>query len=540
MNDWSLPFPAIPVRALTHGLQTAFFVLASLFLVQAVWTSFRRRTAGRGGGREPLVLSVGVALLLIAAYAYQASWQLAGFARPGFVGFLQRYARRADNPAEGFIRGRVLDRNGLVLAESPAGDPRRRLYPQRADFAHVVGYSDPRYGQAGVEAAENLYLNGGGLRSVARLDRFGQNLLRHGGVRGNDVTLTLDARLQHKAMLLLGGRRGAVVGLRPADGAVLILASSPAFDPNDFLPDDVGREGDSPMFNRALRGQYPPGSVFKIALAALALERGFRDRIACPAQGFVPVAGHPPIRDDEYYAFARRGQRWPGHGSLDLREGFIHSSNVFFARLGVSLAGPALDDMIRRFLFAERLTVLQGSCGSLSADPCGVPDLANGGPAEVAVASIGQGVLTVTPFHMALLAAAIANDGVCPEPRCRADAPSRARGRFVSVHVAREVRDLMRHAVLEGTARALRTESVAIAGKTGTAQNPHGESHGWFVCFAPVDRPALALAVIVENAGYGSQSALPIARELIRQADTLGLLDEDGARATAVPPGGNR
>ncbi len=501
-----------------RATRLTFFILAALFLL-SLW---RRAETGRGARPARAGLFYGIALGLIGIALYQATWQLAGFVRPEFIAFMRKHSHRAHNPARDHARGRILDQHGVVLAaDRVSGAGPRRHYPLGPAAAHLVGYADPMYGLTGIEAADDRSLSGAGREALADWRGFGQGLLDHQRTGGNDLTLTLDARLQARAMALLAGRPGAVVGLRPADGAVLILASSPGFDPNAVDPAQLERQPHTPMFHRALRGRYPPGSTFKVLTACLAAEAGFSGTIDCPAAGFTPAGHTRPIRDHEFFEAQRRGNAWRGHGTLTLDEAFARSSNVFFARLGSRYGAEAWNDLATRFALNRGLTLFTGVSGAVRADPSGFPTLRPGQAGEIAQVSIGQGVLQITPIQMALITAAIANDGVMMAPRCRRDAPPEILTEATTAAAAGRVRQLMRGSVLNGTGRGAHIPEVEIAGKTGTAQHGGEKDHSWFVCFAPYRQPALALAVVVEGGGYGSQAALPVAVALMREAAAL-------------------
>lgn len=501
-----------------RSLRILFFALAALFLLN-LWraTSHSGRPASRSG------LFIGVALCLLGIALYQATWQLAGFARPEFIAFMRKHSHRSQNPAREQARGRIVDRHGTLLAADdpvPGSGSIRREYPLGPAAAHLVGYADPMFGLTGVEAAEDQSLSGAGREAFSDWKAFGQGLLDHQRAAGNDVVLTLDARLQARAYELMAGRAGAVVGIRPADGAVLVLVSSPSFDPTR-IETKPGTTSRSPMFNRALAGRYPPGSTFKILTACLGAEAGFTARIDCPAAGFTPVGHRRPIRDHEYFDAQRRGTTWRGHGMLNLDEAFAHSSNVFFARLGTRCGAAAWNDLAARFAMNRRITIYRGVSGELAADASAFPALGEADVGEVAQISIGQGTLAMTPLQMALVAAAIANEGVMMAPRCRTNAPPEVLTEATSAATAARMQQLMRGSVLRGTSRGANVREVEIAGKTGTAQNPGGKDHSWFVCFAPAKQPALALAVLVEGGGYGSQAALPVAVELMKLAASI-------------------
>lgn len=468
---------------------------------------------------------IGFAALFLLAFGYQATWHLADFTRPRFVRFMRRYNRRPNNPVTQHARGFILDRNRFLLA-GPHAKGDRRVYPLREVCAHLVGYAHPVYGDAGVERAATMHLSGTGAAVTRDLSELGKRLVDHEAVRGHNVQLTLDARLQDNGYRLLAGRAGAVVCLRPDTGAVLALVSSPSYDPNALTAATFKRDG-APMFNRATRGLYPPGSSFKIVVATAALERGLATDIDCPAEGFSAGPGYGAIRDHEYYAYARRNRRWHGYGRIGIREALPRSSNVYFAKLGVRIGGEVLTECAARFGIGHGTDVFRSGDAALRAKASRLPDIRNGPDGPVAQVAIGQGALLVTPLQMAMITGAIANDGVLMQPHANAAATPRRLGAATSPDVASTVQDLMRRVVTSGTAGAARLWGLPIAGKTGTAQAADGPDHSWFVCYAPADRPAVAMAVLVEHGGYGSSAALPVAVDLLKQCRELGLLEPE-------------
>lgn len=465
--------------------------------------------------------------MFITVYAYQASWQLTGFARHDFMAFMRTYSRRPVNPAKETSRGRILDRNGVELAANDDKNALKRVYPFAKPFCHLVGYLDPMFGLTGLEAADNAFLDGYSLTSAGEVGRFGLNIVNHRSVGGNDLVLTVDSVLQKLAVNLMGKRRGAVVALKPQDGSILVLASSPGYNPQ-ALDARLFRDeqaDSSPLLNRAIHGLYPPGSIFKIVVSALALEKGLSERLDCPAQGYVPAGGrYKPIRDHEYYAFKKRGKTWQGRGRVGIEEAFALSSNVFFAQLGVRLGGAQMNEIAQRFLFNMSICLFEGSSGNMTSRQGKWPELDGQNMGSVAQQAIGQGAILVTPLQMALITAAIAQDGELYTPRISSRTPARILGRLTGPEIAQKLKAMMRNTVERGTAAGARIKGLAIAGKTGTAQVPDGADHSWFVCFAPIEAPAIAVAVIIEHGGYGAASALPVAVELIKKAKGLGLL----------------
>jgi peptidoglycan glycosyltransferase len=454
--------------------------------------------------------------------AHQATWQLAGQRKPEFVAFMQLHDRRAFNPAHRIQRGRILDRNGAILAESlpDSGSRMLRFYPFGAASAHVVGYTHPLFGSYGMERAANASLVGASLTSLEEWRQLGRGIFdAERTIVGRNLELTLDANLQQKAFNALAGKAGAVVLMDSRDGDLLVLTSRPSFDPN--VIDSAlfsGARGSTVLLNRATQGLYPPGSTYKIITAATALEADFSGRLACPADGWTTSPGNPRIRDHEYYSARRKGQRWGGHGQLDLGTALAKSSNVFFAQLGVLCGLETMRSGAHAFHLDKNLVLHREFGLQLTGSARRFPDLSERDRYGLAQISMGQGRMLTTPLLMTVATAAIANGGQAPQPRLSLSTPPQLLERSVSAASAQQLAAMMRRVVTEGTGRSIASSALQVAGKTGTAENPHGASHAWFVGFAPADAPRYAVGVLVEQGGYGSVAALPIAHEMLQLA----------------------
>jgi peptidoglycan glycosyltransferase len=461
---------------------------------------------------------VGAGFLLLALW--QSYWVLLPAASPGFRG-AERYDARGWRLRTVDDRRGVVDRRGvpLVRNEVAAGRVLRR-YPLGPAAAHVTGYHHRRYGQAGIESACNAELSTWRRPAWRVLGRAG----RPGNVVTAPLRLTLDARLQVAAAQALGRRRGAVVVLQPVTGEVLALVSTPAYDPEtlsavDFQPS--GPDGHNPLFNRALDGLYPPGSTFKPLVAAAALGAGYGLATVheTPAEGFVPPGDSLPIKDHEASDYAKQGLDWLGHGSLDMRGAMACSANGYFAWLGCQLGAEALLAAGRSCGLDESWSLIRGPSRALACRPGHLPERLTTG-AALARAAIGQDDVLVTPLHLALLAATIANDGVLRPPYVvGGEGPGTGR-QVMTPELGRQVRGLMRCVVTDsrGTGRGLRLPGLPVAAKTGSAENSAGEPHSLVIALAPYDRPRLALAVVVEHGGQGSRAAVPVARAVLRAA----------------------
>lgn len=410
------------------------------------------------------------------------------------------------------LRGDILDREGRVLARSSSFQGRFiREYPLGKAAAHVIGYATFRLGTSGLEAAYNRELLGlvGSLSYLNEFRRI-QDLPR----KGYSLGLTLDAELQRLAFQLLEGHRGAVVALNPNTGEILALASSPSFEPQiveeqwELLQDP--RQG-SPFLNRAIQGLYPPGSTMKLVVAAAALEKNLNiaeKRFYCP--GYIEIEG-------------RRLTCPQVHGNINFREALMYSCNVAFAQLALEVGPLTLKKAADNFGFNQALSFDLPVATSLA------PFTEDNDTNLLAEGAIGQGKVLATPWQMGLVAAAIANEGLLMRPFLVAriindeekiikETPPRLARVVTSPSIARIIKGAMVATVEDGTGRSAKIPGIKVAGKTGSAQNPQGKAHSWFIGFAPAETPQVAVSVIMENAGAGAEAAAPVAREIIAKA----------------------
>ena len=321
---------------------------------------------------------------------------------------------------------------------------------------------------------------------------------------GQPVSLTLDARLQARAEALMKNKRGAVVALDPRTGRIRVLVSMPR----------------AAYLNRALNGLYPPGSTFKVFMSAAALSAGYDPLLECPAAGWSPAPATPPIRDVEARDFARRGKVWKGFGKLRMSDALMHSSNTYFAQLGVGFGPTRFAHAVEAARLRDPMAVLSSPVATLFSEAGGVPEGLS--PAQLAPVAIGQGSLQLTPLSVALLTAAVADDGLMLAPALSPASKTTLRARPFTFEAATQVKKMMRRVVQQGTAQACEIPGLAVCAKTGTAQNSQGKDHAWFTCFAPYAVPKLVVTVLVENGGFGATAALPVARGILLEAQNLG------------------
>ena len=418
---------------------------------------------------------------------------------------------------------------------------------EEPDFAGLVQGSI--VGKAGVEKTYDRMLRGKPGEKTIEVDARGNERKTVTVVEqtpGEDLYLSVDLRLQRFAESLLGAEAGAVVALDPRNGDVLVMASSPAYDPNVLsrgltpaLWEQIASDTRHPLTNRALQGQYPPGSTFKIMVASAALESD-----KWPADTQVRCTGVYPFSRGHAFKDWKRG----GHGVLDMYHALVHSCDVYFYNVGQRLGIDTIAETARLFGLGQPTGV------DLPSERVGVVPSTEWKqrvrkeqwyPGETISASIGQGYITVTPLQMAVAIGAVSNGGMLYRPRLVRAVRERATGRLqeypsvergpVPLHEStlHLLQDALREVVLHGTGGRARSQLVSIAGKTGTAQTVGARAsqastdeegipkqlrdHAWFVAYAPAEDPKIAVAVLVENTGHGGTYAAPIAKALIEE-----------------------
>ncbi|MEO8539773.1 MAG: penicillin-binding transpeptidase domain-containing protein [bacterium] len=407
-------------------------------------------------------------------------------------------------------RGRILDRDGNVLAESfPSGV---RHYTD-ASTAHLVGYLDPRYGSQGIELAFNDVLSG---RAPSGWEGAFRAEFDRGRRAGHDVVLTIDPDIQKAAAAALGSRKGAIVAIDPRNGEVLAMVSVPTYDPGSLgtLGDALFNDSTSPLLNRATQGLYPPGSTFKSVTATGILEKGVAKPdtvVTCP--GEIVIDGFP-------ISCANTAQ---GIGTYPFKSAFTFSVNAIFAQLGVKLGWTGLTDIARRYGFDSQPDFTLETAASQIHAPG-----SDATTTLLASTSFGQGELLATPLQMAIVAATIANGGVLARPHLTKEEAADGKNlgaletdsskRIISAELAKTMNEFMVSVVANGQANGVPLPGVTVGGKTGTAEAGDGTSHAWFIAFAPAEAPRIAIAVVVERGGRGGEVASPIAAQVLKAA----------------------
>ena len=406
----------------------------------------------------------------------------------------------------GVIRGDILDRNNRIIATSRKNqDTWNRYYPYNHLFAHTVGYTGS--GKTGLEAYHNLTL----IRSSNNIGDTLTEGFQRDLPKGNSVVTTLDYELQHLARELLGDKRGAVVAMDPKTGQVLAAVSAPDFDPNRVSSnyDQLIRASETaPLLNRATQGLYPPGSTYKTITTIAYLEENRASDFFhyCEGEAFV---GQKVI-----HCYNNKA-----HGRLDLGQAFAMSCNTAYGKMAEDLSPERLRSISEQFLFNSAIDFelpVESSRFVLGVDST---------PNERVETVIGQGETMITPLNNALIACAIANEGQVYKPFLTKEildddgtvletSTPEILSTIMTPAMADTLEGYMTLTTESGTAKSIDTGSYEVASKTGSAENPAGPAHAWYIGYAPVENPQIALAIIVENVGSSSVNAVPIADRL--------------------------
>ncbi len=441
-------------------------------------------------------------------------------------------------------RGPIYDRNGTLIAYSEEEDGRfRRIFPEPA-AASLVGYYSPlQYGTTGLEAAFDEVLSGESTTSPRAW--FEREILGRPQT-GGSVNLTIDMDLQQAAVDMLSGSNGAVVLIDVQTGAILAMASAPAIDPNGLVAIDrdetvdaarywdfVTSDPDLPLIPRASVGLYAPGSTFKTVTAAAAIDSGIADpETVYEDNGSLEIDGRILIENNR------------PDDSIDewtMREGLMWSLNVVYAQIGLELGADELERYASAFGFGAELPIdLPTSESQLVGDESTLAD-----PNALADTAFGQGELLVSPLHMAMIAAAYANDGqmmrpyVVEETRdADGDTIDRSAPEVwrtpISSDTASDVQAMMVDAVESGLIQAAQIPGIRVGGKTGTAEVTDQRPHSWFIGFAGESQPRFAVAVLLENGGRGQGTSLDIGREMLALATGSGVADTESPAGAAV------
>lgn len=472
------------------------------------------------------------------------------------------------------VEAHSFDLPGVLVTVEP-----RRNYIYSKSAAHLIGYlgeingdelqtgkypgvrGGDSIGRYGAEKVFEHYLRGqrGGRQvEVDASGRLVRVISTVDSVPGKNIFLTIDNTLQQTAETMLEGKAGAVVAIDPSNGDVLVMASTPSFDQNDFIGGISSKkwkkllaDEDRPMSNKCIQGEYPPASTYKVITALAGLEEGVVDlntRSFCSGQ----------------YQFGNRAyrcwKRW-GHGDIDLLGAIEKSCDVYFYKVGESLGVDALAQYARGCGLGKPTGIeLENERSGLI--PTAAWKKRRYGvawqPGETLSIAIGQGFDLVTPLQMAVLTAAIGNGGTLYRPRILKSVRT-TDNQSVEIKkpeitgglpAGQETLDIIQKGLLDvvqgdrGTARKIRIKGIEIAGKTGTAQvfsmkkkdresdkplDYNLRDHAWFICYAPADNPMIAISVIIEHGEHGSSAAAPVAGAIVREyLEQRGVIQSEG------------
>ena len=437
-------------------------------------------------------------------------------------------------PTLAYISEQIENLPGVEILPMP-----QRFYPQGSLAAHLLGYvgqSDATkpetvnwnyrlpdvHGRGGVEQFYDALLSGKSGEEALLVDSrvyTRERWIRSEAQTGGDLTLTLDSVLQRAAEQALAGRAGAVVALNPNNGDILTLASAPAYDLNTFVPTISSKAWNlllkdkrTPLFNRAIQGQYAPGSVFKPLVAVAAQEQAFNADTLYACTGAYT----------DYHCHLRCANRY-GHGELDMRQALMKSCNPYFCNMGVKIGIDAIVAVAQQAGFGTKTGIdLPGERPGFIPTPewkrrqTKVPWL----PSDTAQCAIGQGAVLTTPLQIAHAIGAIAAGGKVYRPRVVAFGAGGELQRRLpwSGETVQAVVDGMEMAVLNGTGKTMQVEGVRTAGKTGTAEYMDGgvrRKHVWSVAFAPIEKPEIVVCAMLDNGIGGGRDAGPIVQAVL-------------------------
>lgn len=472
-------------------------------------------------------------------------------------------------------RGTIYDRKGIILATSTQPDISdddervfsRRIYNYSKEISHIVGYRQSadqndlendacinklkfgdKVGKKGVEQLYECDLRGVHGKKLVEVDAHGKYMKTLSVLdphEGKHLDLALDVALQEKAMELLGERKGSVVGLKPDTGEVLILASTPGYDPQAFEDGDTKTsqeyilDEDKPLFNRSTEGTYPPGSTFKLFVAAAGLEERVIEAEDTIEDKGVLEAGPLKFHNWYYLEYGRT------EGEVDMLKALQRSNDIYFYLLGGKL-GP---EKIKKWaeLFGMQNTTGLGLSEAIGIIPSTFWKKDTFGErwflGDTYNLSIGQGYVATTPLQIARATAAFANDGYLCEPKLL-KSTSKDTSSCTKIPMASKTYDLIREGMRqvcaaggtgypffdftieqpakleteEASPSAMVQQKIEVGCKTGTAESHalSGKPHAWFTVFAPFEDPEIVLTILVEEGGQGSDIAAPIAKDILK------------------------
>lgn len=422
------------------------------------------------------------------------------------------YNKRQEVLTERVVRGDILSSDGEILARTIIDDKGKEIreYPYEEIYAPVVGRT--LMGRSGIEESENIRLLTSNINPIEQMYYD----LTSEKSPGDNVVTTLDSKLTEVAYEALSGYRGAIVVMEPSTGKLLVMVSNPSYNPNTIEEDWTelveDNNNESALLNRAAQGLYPPGSTFKL-LTALGYMRQdpLFEKYEYNCVGSIEENGMT-IRDYNKKA----------HGKLNLSSSLAKSCNTSFSNIGRQLDLDDFYALTEEFSFNKDLPINMATSRSSF-----VLKKAGSSVKEAMQTAIGQGRTLITPLHNAMIISSIANGGAMMKPYVvdhveTADGgivktySSELYSKLMTAQEADYLGEMLREVVVDGTGRKLKDMKVTSAGKTGSADNSTGKAHSWFVGYAPYENPQIAVSILVENVGTGSEYAVPIAKKIFQ------------------------
>lgn len=419
------------------------------------------------------------------------------------------YNKRIDTYAETVVRGTIFSRDYKKLAytETAEDGTEKRVYPYDELFSHVIGIKN--HGKSGLEKQYNYELLSSNSNPLQKIINDFMDVKEE----GNNLVTTLDVELQKAALKSLSDNKGAVVVIEPESGEILSMVSNPGYDPNtiDEIWEEIAADtDDSRLVNRATQGKYTPGSIFKIMTT---LEY---------------IRENKNYDEFEYYCkgkanfndFSIKCSNSKAHHTESLEQAFAYSCNSAFSNIGLELDMTGFRETANDLLFDSKLPIdIEYNKSNFNLDE-------NSTTFDITQTSIGQGTTLVTPMHMAMIASAIANDGVLMKPYLVSqietgkgyivDSTSNQEyATFMSKKEAKQLQEYMKSVVEYGTGKTMAYSDYEAYGKTGTAQiDNDNHINYWFVGYAKKDNKTIAMAIVIEDVPEGSNSAVNRAKEI--------------------------
>lgn len=428
-------------------------------------------------------------------------------------------------------RGDIIVSNGTVIATSTPTDDIysfQRVYTDSQMWAPVTGYLNPVLGSAtGLEATENDLLTG---QSNSQFFTRFERILSGQAPRGSSIELSLDPVAQQAAWDAMQGYTGSVVAIEPSTGRILAMVTTPSFDTNLLAVHDADAteaaeetllaDPSNPLYNRAIAGNLnPPGSTFKVVVAAAALSSG-----KYTATSALPNPATFTLPQSQSVVSNATGGTCGSGPTVTIADALRLSCNVPFAELAIELGDKAIREQAEKFGWNESFETPLESTASSYPDTLDDP--------QTGLTGFGQGQVTATPLQVAMVSAAIANEGkvmqptmvdrvVAPDLSVESETSAKEIGQAIDPKISETLVSMMVANVADGAASGATIEGISVAGKTGTAENDDAPYTLWFTGFAPAENPEIAIAVVVEDGGgqgqegSGDEIAAPIAKKVM-------------------------